>query len=299
MSTMKDLIDATRSQTSQTLNDQFNLLAVDYVPVAGAATATLSFSYNTDNMSPGMLLSAGLQSFYILDVAPLTRQAVVFPSPNGEPDGLVEAGSRVRVRPRYTDWMIFQLLNNQIVEMSSSLSGLYGVMEWTAQAVTHTDMYPIDPQISAELTDLAAVYLSPPGLEEMINWRYYALHRGEFAMAVRIFDQNRLSTGGLFTFIGKRTFAPALTINDDPVVDCGLAETMLDIPVLGASAALMWGGESRRVQLEAQGDSRRPDEVPATSNSSSAREWQRTRDLRVRTEYARLIQAYPPTRGRW
>jgi len=72
---------------------------------------------------------------------------------------------------------------------------------------------------------------------------------------------------------------------------------MLDIPSLGAAIELLQTTESRRTQISSQGDSRRPDEVPVTSNSSIANQLQRMYKSRVQEEMSRLVTRIPIYRG--
>jgi hypothetical protein len=55
--------------------------------------------------------------------------------------------------------------------------------------------------------------------------------------------------------------------------------------------------ESRRNQLVAQSDTRRPDEVPAGALSGTAREFSRQRTILVNAELARLQRRYPYRRS--
>ena len=295
MTTMADLVNATRIQASQGVNDQVNVLASSYED----GEEDLSFRFATDAIAPGMTLSAGLRVWQVMDIAPLARSVTVIASPDGSGNGNLPAGQVVRVRPRFTDWHIFTLLNREIVEMSSPAHGLFGIVEWTQMVTQAGDVYPVDPGISANLLDVAATYLVRAGAREARNWSDYAVMNTEFGTAIRVVDTDGLSSGGTLTFIGKRAFSPADLLTDDPVTWCGLSETMLDIPSLGAAAYLLWAGEGRRAQLIAQGDTRRPEEIPATAASSIAANLFRQRDQRIRAEYARLMQAYPPITGRW
>jgi hypothetical protein len=72
---------------------------------------------------------------------------------------------------------------------------------------------------------------------------------------------------------------------------------MLDIPVLGAAIELLLTTESRRTQVQTQGDSRRPEEVPISSNSAIAGQLQREYQSRVREEMTRLVTRLPIYRG--
>jgi hypothetical protein len=85
----------------------------------------------------------------------------------------------------------------------------------------------------------------------------------------------------------------ATALTDDVVTDCGLAETMLDIPPLGVTMMLLNTTENRRNQVQTQVDPRRADEVPATANSSAATAMRRLYRERIQDEYARLNARLP------
>jgi hypothetical protein len=106
-----------------------------------------------------------------------------------------------------------------------------------------------------------------------------------------------IPSGTEIEFTYKAPFAMATSLDDDPVADLGLSDSMLDIPALGAAIELLYTTESRRTQVTSQGDSRRPDEVPVTSNSSIAAQLQRTYKARVQEEMSRLVTRMPIYRG--
>jgi hypothetical protein len=85
--------------------------------------------------------------------------------------------------------------------------------------------------------------------------------------------------------------------DEDIVEDCGLAETMVDIPVLGAASMLLRTTENRRNQITVQGDSRRSDEVVSGGNSSAADGMARMYRDRVNQEYIRLTSRTPIFKG--
>src|SRR5690606_38112612 len=68
----------------------------------------------------------------------------------------------------------------------------------------------------------------------------------------------------LHEFVASVKIIPPTDFDSHMIEDCGLTETMLDIPPLGAASILMNGQEARRVHMEAQGDPRRAEIVPMT-----------------------------------
>jgi hypothetical protein len=79
----------------------------------------------------------------------------------------------------------------------------------------------------------------------------------------------------------------------DEMFDLGLTEkSTQNLPPLRAAARIAMGLEMQRLQQKAQGDSRRPSEVPPTSNSSMAREWERQFTAGVDAEKTRLQRLF-------
>jgi hypothetical protein len=104
-------------------------------------------------------------------------------------------------------------------------------------------------------------------------------------------------SGTEIEFTYKAPFTEASSLADDPIEDCGLAQTMLDIPALGAAATLLKTTDSRRNQISVQSDPRRAGEVQSGANLSSAAMLDRDYKGRVQDEYTRLIQRFPIFRG--
>ena len=73
----------------------------------------------------------------------------------------------------------------------------------------------------------------------------------------------------------------------------GLQSTAYDLPPLGAALALMAGAPIRREFIDAQGSSRRAEEVPPGAISGAMRDLRFRRETRVAAEAARLSAMYP------
>jgi hypothetical protein len=106
-----------------------------------------------------------------------------------------------------------------------------------------------------------------------------------------------IPSGTEIEFAYKAPFSQATSLDDDPIADLGLSDSMLDIPALGAAVELLFTTESRRTQVSTQGDSRRPEEVPVSSNSAIAGQLSRLYKARVQEEMSRLVTRLPIYRG--
>ena len=78
----------------------------------------------------------------------------------------------------------------------------------------------------------------------------------------------------------------------DTFESLGLAETMRDIPALGAASTLALDREGRRNAPYAQGDPRRPMEVQQGANIGVYRCWEDQKAGRINEEHTRLIAQY-------
>ena len=294
MTTVRDVVDRARGLASGGMGDTLNALAVPYVPGSG----TLTLKYPAVGVAPGMTLSCGLTTFYVVGTSGVSGVLQVMAAPNGGPDLAAAEGAVVRLKPRYTDWAIFQYVNDQIALMSSSAHGLFSVVSWQDTVDPAWNTYRV-PAIYQGIRDVVRVrHLvvgSPDQWTDLRKWSVQFDNDG--GITVRNFQTD--IQFGTMEFVGKAPFTQATALDDDIVVDCGLAESMLDIPMLGAASLLLASSEAQRLQLRATGEGRRPTEVQVEGNTSLANNLAVRRDRRFGEEYARLQQRYSFQRGRW
>jgi hypothetical protein len=106
-----------------------------------------------------------------------------------------------------------------------------------------------------------------------------------------------IPSGTEIEFIYKASFTQASNLSDDVVTVCGLTASMTDIPALGAYAKLLTTTESRRNQVQTQGDARRAGEVAVGANITSAQLAERNYQNRLNEEYVRLVSRNPILRS--
>lgn len=294
MTTMRDLVNRARSLASGTLGETINVLGQPYTPGDGRIVLKVP----SPTVAAGMNLSADLNGFYVVNASESSGVLEVVPSPNGEPDSPLTAGTMIRVKPRFTDWMIFTYLNDQITLMSSPTAGLYTPVAWTDRVDPAWNTYQVPTQYVGMIDMMRVrhkVVGSPDQWTDLRQWSIQ--HQSEGGSVIRIFDK-RIQYGDL-EFTAKMPLTPGASLESDLVTDCLLSETMLDIPVLGATGMLLLGAEGQRLHLRAQGEGRRPGEVGVTANSSFGMSLLRRRDQRINDEAARLISRNAPVTGRW
>lgn len=287
MKTMQQMCDDTRRMTYGTMTESLNILEADYDTGANK----LEFELDTTGITPGMVLSSDLNVWWVKDVSQSSRTVYVVPRWEGSYDSRLPVGSIVYVKPRVTDWYLFNVLNDVIAQMSSPTAGLYRIGEFTAQGSHHWDTITV-PDSAKDISEILAV----SALEFHGSNRWYDLPTRTWRWmpdqrSIKILRDVRPNNSIKVTY--KAPFTKANALVDDVESMCGLASSMTDIPPLGAAAALLRTTEARRGQIQVQGDPRRADEVVAGSNSGAARDMQRQYQLRLNDEYIRLVQRNP------
>ncbi len=283
MTTMGDWVAETKRMAYGSLAEQMNI-----VSAAGTAGQdTLELELSVDGVSPGTVVCSGLSTWWVKGVNPATNTLHVVPGYEGSPVQAVQIGDFVTIRPRVTDWYVFNTINSIIKQLSSPTMGLYQIAAWYSDVDWQWDTYPI-PTEAIWMTDLLRVRAKYP----MSTDQWYTLKPSQYQVQrdnarVRVLSQ--LPINSQLQFVYKMPFVAATSLADDAATDLGFPEEMMDIPPLGAVSYLLRTTESRRGQVQVQGDPRRAGEVQAGSNLSAAREFDRLFKMRVNDEAARLI----------
>jgi len=293
MASVADLVADVRRRVYGSMTENVNLIQTS----ASAGQTSIQLELGVDGIQKGMLLSSGLNVWFVKGVYSTDNTVFVIPGYDNAPQSAVTAGDMVYVRPRMTDWYAFNALNDQLRSLSSPENGLYRIGTWVAEVDPTYQTYEV-PDEAADMTNILRVRWRWPGTPDV--WADLAPRHYRWVYST---EQNRvrlllsIPSGTEIEFTYKAPFTLATSLSDDPVADCGLSETMLDIPVLGAAMNLLMSTESRRTQISTQGDSRRPEEVPVTANSSIANELRRLYRSRVQEEMTRLVTRLPIYRG--
>ena len=293
MSTVADLVADVRRRVYGSMTENVNLAQVS----ASAGQTSIQLELGVDGIQKGMLLSSGLNVWFVKGVYSTDNTVFVIPGYDNSPKTAVTAGDMVYVRPRMTDWYAFNAINDQLRRLSSPDAGLYKIGTWVAKVDPTYQTYTV-PVAAANMINILRVRWRSPGTTDVwtdIPDRYYRWVYSNEQNIVRLLLNVPSGTEIEFTY--KAPFAQATSLADDPVADLGLSDSMLDIPALGAAVDLLRTTESRRNQVSTQGDSRRPEEVSMTANSSIAGVMERDYRRRVQDEMSRLVTRVPIYRG--
>lgn len=293
MTTIKDLVADARRMAYGSMTEQINLIS----GTVSAGATTVPLQLDISGITPGMVISSGLNVWYVTGSSPGDKEVFVIPGYDNSPQNEASDGDTVIIKPRVTDWYLFNVINDEIRKLSSPMNGLYRVGTWTVDVSPTYQTYEV-PSEALDMTNILRVRYRWPGTPDVwsdIRTSSYRWIVSETGNKIQLLVNVPSGTEIEFTY--KAPFVEATSLSDDPVADCGLAQTMLDIPPLGATASLLRTTDSRRNQISAQGDSRRAGEVPSGVNLSSASMLDREYKMRVQDEYARLVQRFPIFKG--
>lgn len=288
MTRMSDLIADTRRIAYGSMADQLNFIAKDYLLGDG----NLYMVMDVTNITPGMVLSSGLNVWYVVGTEPATKRVMVYPSYDNSRNDALPVGAPVMIRPRVTDWLLFTYLNDTVRALSSPKHGLYRQGSWddpNTDVIWGTYTIPPEARDMTNLIRVQARYIMTPDLWTDIPMNYVDWQPENGLVRIK----GAVPMGTPLRFDYKAPFKAAAGLTDDLETDMGLAPSMHDIPALGAAVRLLRTTESRRSQIHSQSDSRRATEVQSGANSASAADLSREFRDRVNDELSRLVNRNP------
>jgi len=293
VTTIADLVADARRMTYGSMTEQINVIYAN----APAGATTLTMELDVTGITPGSIFCSGLNVWYVKAVNAGTQEVYVIPGYDNSPQEAVNVGDIVLIKPRVTTWYLFNAINDEIRKLSSPMSGLYRVGTWVTDVSPTYQTYEV-PSEALDMTNILRVRYRWPGTPDVwsdIRTSSYRWIVSETGNKIQLLVN--IPSGTEIEFTYKAPFVEAASLDDDPIVDCGLAQSMLDLPPLGAAATLLKTTDARRNQISVQGDARRAGEVTSGANLSSAAMMDRDYKMRVQDEYARLIQRFPIFKG--
>lgn len=295
MTTMRDLIADTRRMAYGSLGDQINLVAQPYT----AESTSLVLDMDVSNITQGMMLSGDLNVWYVKGTDVNSKTVYVIPGYDNSPKRDMSVGDFVFVKPRVTDWYMFETMNQEILRLSTPEHGLYQIAMWETPVDPTWQTYAI-PSEAFNMIGLLRVRFRMPGSSDVwidVPEKAYRVQINTSSGDSYIRMLRNIPSGTDVQFLYKAPFSQATELSDNVNTVCGLSETMVDIPTLGCLATLLRTTESRRGQVQQQGDARRAAEVGMGGNLQVASRVERDHQMRVWEEAARLVQRVPLVRS--
>lgn len=293
MTTMLDMVSDTRRMAFGSLNDQINLVGVD----AAASDTSLIMDMDITGITPGMTLSSGLNVWYVKGIESSSKTVFVIPGFDNSPKTAVTAGDFVFIKPRVTDWYMFSMMNQEILRLSTPQHGLYAIKSWTDSVNATYQTYTV-PDAAFNMIGILRIRYRLPGTTDVwvdIPEKSYRVQTGVSGSIIRLLRD--IPSSADIEFLYKGPFTPATSLDDDVTTVCGLSSSMIDIPPLGCLSTLLRTTETRRNQVQQQGDARRAGEVASGANSNTVQMVERNHQMRIWEEASRLTQRIPIVRS--
>jgi hypothetical protein len=286
-------IGLTRAHLQGTSRDEMNSLGAS---IAAAGTATATFTAPLGGIVKNALVSVDLEVIQVTNTA--TPTVNIARGLHGSTATTHANAAPVLVDPRFTDWAVFQALNDELASLSSPANGLYQILTADVAATAATG-YTLALTNFVDILDIRSQgYDTSSAYWPRI--RRYTVERdanvASFPGGVNLILYETPPVGRTMHIRYKGEFtllAAALTTD---VSTSGLPVTAWDIPPLGAAARLLMGRESRRSSMDAAPEPRQATDVPAGAARSAAQGLMALRNQRIKEEAARLKQRHPAVR---
>lgn len=252
-------------------------------------------SYEIGGIRAGTVIEVDSELMYVWEVSSGTKTAVVERGYMGTTAASHTAGAVITLNPRFGRQSLLDALNQDIDDLSSPSNGLFQVVS-TDVTYNGSDRQ-VDLTGASNVIDLIDVrlrYLS----DDFPVIRGVRLHRDlpttDFPSGYALtFDDDCMA--GTLRVRYKTSFVRASSLASDIQSTCKVPLSMEDILEMGVMARVMAPREIRRNFTEAQGDTRRADEVGAGMILSSVNGILRMRKERLMAEKAKLTRQYPLT----
>jgi hypothetical protein len=293
VATASDLLAATERHLLGGTREQRNKLAADVTVDATSWT----FTFDLAGIKAGSRLSVGTETIYVWEVSDANKTATVERGFDGSAAAAHASGALVTVNPRFTRAEILSAVNDDLADLSSPNNGLFRVR---SVDVTYNPAKAGYDLPTVGLIDVIEVRWKQAGSSAYwptIRRGSYQVSRNmdtaEFPSGTALFLTTMASPGLPLRVRYKSTFGTLSALADDVETATGLPATAHDLPPIGAALRLMAGREVKRNFTEAQGDTRRAEEVPPGAVDGSSRGLERLRRTRIADEASRLAAQYP------
>jgi hypothetical protein len=292
VTTTQQVIDRIRREFLGSRTEPINRLASD--PGTGA---TLTFANELGGISEGARLSIELEDIHVWSTSTTTKTAECLRGFESTTNVAHATGTLVRVSPRVTDSQI-------LVAINAHLRGLYGegVYRMDAEEYAYNpsqSLYPLSSNVLEPYQIWAEDRSESIGWVKLYGWQMARnQNTTDFPSGNAIvFTREAPSAGFQFRITYRRELGTLTTLADN--VETTTGTPAIDLLVLGAGMRLTRGRETARNLSDAQGSTRRAQEVPPGAELGSHRALQQAYQQELFRETARLAKLYPPESRQW
>lgn len=254
---------------------------------------------------PGVVLSCGLQVWYVLSVSGNT--ATVVPNYQGSTSIGVTANtglaSLVYVKPRFTQFDVAIAINDELDALSSPENGLGQILSTDVTYVPSFMGYALPSTFdnaSSKVLEISYKVPDPSRRFPLIRRDDYRVVRNQTDAAFPSgcgFITYKVAQAGLPMHVQYLApFSHLAALTDDALTVGGVPVTAQDIIPMGVALRLAPDREIQRNSMSAQPDPRKGTEVPAGAIMGSARVLEQRYLTRISQEQERLVLSFPNAR---
>lgn len=203
------------------------------------------------------------------------------------------ANAIITVKPRFPNRMLFDHLNDDIVDLSSPANGLFQIK--VVERPYNGSDRAIDLTGVTDIINIHEVRWKYQNDEwpEVRRWRLSRnANTTNFQSGLMLILDEPVQASTM-RIIYRAPFGALTGFTDDITTVAGVPASLADVLRMGVQLRAMVGREVKRNFIEAQGDTRRAEEVGAGATQASWRGIAALRAQRIEAEQARLSQQYP------
>lgn len=285
--TASDMIEETRRHLGAGSGETLN-----QITATDETQTTVTLSRPLANITPGTVLSVGLEQMYVWGYSQPDRTCDVLRGHGGSEAAAHDADTIVRIGGPHSDFAILQALNGELRSMSGG--GIFAprYLDLTVNDLASTyDLAPDVLDVYAVLLDTDTVTNEWP---EVRSWVFRpGSSAAEFPSGNSLRLDTLVPSGRTMRVLYKAPLAPLAGLDDNVETTTGLLPSAHDIPPIGAAWRLAMPEEYRRNQTHRQGDSRRAEEVPPGAKLRSGAGLAQMRATRRQEEVMNLARLWP------
>lgn len=289
MTTAATIINKTLRQLLSGTVEARNKLA----STVNSSATSIVCTYALEGLRAGQIFEIESEVFYIWAADAATKTLTVERGFNGTTAAAHTAGALVTVNPRFPRAQILEAINDEVLDLSSPVNGLFQVKtlnftyNGTDRMINLTSATDVIDILNVSVRYLTDDYPIARKVKLVRD-----LPTDDFASGFALkFDQAVYP--GRLRIVYKAPYASVTTEATNLNTDCGIQESVEDIVVVGTQLRLMAPREIKRNFVESQGDTRRAEEVASGAITNSATALRQLRRDRIIAEAARLMRSYP------
>lgn len=287
-----DLVEETRALLFTGQEDEGNRLDG---AVTSNATA-ITFKYPLGSISRGAVIAVDLEDIRIWDTSGNLSATVVERAVNGTVAAAHSDLAYVQVRPKFSPFRILRAINEDLLDLSSPVNGLFQVL--TVDLTFNASISGYDLTNVTNIVNVLELRWKQAGPSK--KWpliRKYALSRvmasSEFASTLALFIDEPAFPGLPIHVRYSSDFGTLTALSDAVGTVTGLPASANDLPPMGAAIRLVAPREIKRNFTEAQYDPKLSEAVPAGAVGQSINNLKVLRQQRIIAEQARLASDWP------